>query len=148
MSSAFSLNCFHDVVHNRIEVTASGPIDSRLLADEQLAFLKSLDRPWTLDRLIDLRRGRGVVAYQDLIRLSRWWQSVEVKAPRAIKAAVVSLEEGLNARSRSIDLLFPKQVCRYFTDRDAAEEWLGDARVSESAPSFGAFGDRTVYIDG
>ncbi len=123
----FSQTCTQDVQSRRVHFIAAGPIDSARMVDQQIAFLRSIEAPWLMDRIVDLRACTGNVGYEDLVRLSLYWSSIEAKAPRPIKVAVITTEAEQPGRRRTINLLFQNQAFACFADWADAVQWLETA---------------------
>ena len=125
---AFSITTRPDLVRLRLETVCSGPIDSAAFVDDQIAHFRRMDAPWLFDRLVDLTACSGFVAYEDLARMARYWETIIRLAPRPLRNAVVSDNRMVAARMPTVDLLYRNQEFRAFADRAEAEAWLDSPR--------------------
>ncbi len=124
MEDVFSFSHLQDDERHRLYLTASGPMDSAAFIDRQIAALKATNAPWLYDRLIDLSECIGHVQYDDIVRLSQYWDSVAFAAKRPVHVAVVTPNRFIVARLPMADLLFKNHVMQNFGTLAEAEAWL------------------------
>ncbi len=127
-SDAFSIITTQDVARLRLETVCSGPINSMVFVDDQIAHFRRMDAPWLFDRLVDLKACTGFVAYEDLARMARYFDTIIRLAPRPLRNAVVSDNRMVAARMPTVDLLFRNQEFRAFGTRAEAEAWFDAPR--------------------
>ncbi len=125
---AFSIVTTQDVARLRLETVCTGPIDSVAFVDDQIAHFRRMDAPWLFDRLVDLTACTGFVAYEDLARMARYFDTIIRLAPRPLRNAVVSDNRMVAARMPTVDLLFRNQEFRAFSTRAEAEAWFDAPR--------------------
>ncbi len=122
--SDFTVTASHDAARRRLDMVATGPMDSARFIDEEIAALKACGSPWLFDRLIDLRGCAGHVHYDDIERLAAYWNPIAYQAPRPVKVAVVTHNRLVIARLPLADGLFNKHHMQAFEDMAPALEWL------------------------
>ncbi len=129
----FSFKCMTDAKAQRLCLTATGQMDSARFIDNEIAACRATGAPWLFDRLIDLSNCAGFIAFEDLERLARYFETIIARAPRTLNTAIVSNNRLTQARMPAIDLLFPRQTLRVFDSRAEAIAWLDDSLSARNA---------------
>jgi hypothetical protein len=102
-------------------------MDSRAYVDALIAWYQNIDSPWLYQRLVDLRSSTGSPAYEDLLRLSKFYRSVQSFNDSQKIALIVSNQNDL-ARTPSLNLLFGTFPIMAFLDEADAFSWLAQMR--------------------
>jgi hypothetical protein len=126
MNELFSLTHVVDRPNECVHLTARGPMDSVAFISQQIAILKSLETPWTFDRVIDLLECEGHVAYDDIVRLGDYWSALRFFIKRDVRVAVITKNPLITARLPLADLLFPRHEMRAFSTIDEGMGWIGE----------------------
>ncbi|MFT4076667.1 MAG: hypothetical protein QM647_14180 [Asticcacaulis sp.] len=124
MTEAFFLTHVVDKANHCVYLTVVGPMDSAAFIDRQIEILKSLEAPWTYDRVIDLLDCDGHVAYEDILRLGEYWAGLRFFIKRDVRVAVITKNPLITARLPLADLLFPRHEMRAFPTIQAGTAWL------------------------
>ncbi len=128
MSRGFHLSTRIDETRNLILFGISGQIDSAALTDRLIAVYDKLDAPWTYDRLFDYRRADGIVDFDEIQRLARWWHAKTGGISYSGRVAVIVNNPLDQARVHIVAELFPFEMRGSFFTLDEALDWLDDAR--------------------
>lgn|GEM_PF-3318070 len=106
-------------------VTARGDYTSEGFADALVAVYQQVERPWTYDRILDMRSAQGVVEFQDLLKVSVWLAQVAgTPPPPRRRLALISNDPFDRARMNALGDAFPHAYIQLFDRRDEAIEWL------------------------
>ncbi len=127
MTVPFKVTSRIDEDRKRIVFKIAGYIDSDALIDSWIDTYASLAEPWAYDRLFDYRRADGLVDFDAINRLSKWWHDRLNGRTYASKVAVVvnnSLDE---VRVNTVAPLFPYDRREAFLSIRDAERWLDEA---------------------
>ncbi len=113
-----------DVENRLITVRLIGREPSAHYADRIIAVYRSVPELWRYNRLIDHRKFRGMIQFEDIKRMSAVWDEITQGHPSRPRIAFVTRSALTQARIAAHDRIFPTQVRRAFTSLNDALSWV------------------------
>ena len=127
MANAFSLTSAVDSPRRRIYLTATGDLESAAFVDSYIAEMNKIREPWLYSRLIDVTGCSGHVAFDDFVRLAKYWAPLLHFATGPLKTAVVTRNARTEGRMPVVSMLMEGHDIQTFQDVPAAQAWLDRA---------------------
>jgi hypothetical protein len=125
MPAGFRISHRIDEPKNRLLVTVRGRYESAALIDSLIGVYRQIDRPWSYDRVMDMRAAEGFTTLSDLMRAAQALAEMAGAPPPPRKRlALISKDPLDKARLSGIGDIFPKDYIQTFESLDEALMWL------------------------
>ncbi len=107
-----------------ISMSLTGREDSAHYADQIIAVYREVPEVWRYNRLVDHRRFRGMITFDDLRRMSEVWADVTAGHGRVPKVAFLTRSALTQSRIVAHNEVFAQQHRRAFTNLAEALDWV------------------------
>lgn len=114
-----------DPIAGLITIRVIGAESSQYYTERYLAAYAGIDKPWTYHRLLDHRHYKGIMNYDDIVRMAEQWRELTQGVAGTSRAAVLTRNPLTAARIHALRSLYPNVELEAFSHQSQALAWLG-----------------------
>jgi hypothetical protein len=107
-----------------------GDLDGDEVNTNMLQSFAKLDKPWTYDTIMDMRRFNGTIMTTEIEDLAKGWAQLVQGRDAGYLSAVISDDPLVRARFSITQSLFPQRILENFNTFDEGLNWIKTQRVS------------------
>jgi hypothetical protein len=144
MSSKPRFNFYIDTQNRLLVVRPIGDIPGPEMAARVVAVYRSVEAPWTFNRIVELRRYNGYVAKEDRALIASAWAEITAGIEYKTHVAMVVGDRYEKLRLPEVCEQFPNETICYFLDYHEAVGWLLSV---EKAQYLDELGEVTVLAE-
>ncbi len=124
MTSRAKFNLHVNDEHRLLVLRPIGAMAGSEIASRTVEFYRSLDAPWTYNRIVDFRRYDAYVSREDLDFIAAGWADITAGVQYRAYVAMVVREAYEKLRLPEVSQRFPNETICYFSDYHEAVGWL------------------------
>lgn len=106
-----------------------GDLDGDEVNSNMLQNFAKLDKPWTYDTIMDMRRYNGTIMASEIEELSKGWAQLSQGRDAGYFSAIISDDPLVRARLSITQSLFPQRILENFNTFDEGLNWIHAQRM-------------------